>query len=748
MKLVGKLWLLFFTVVVLLGALRFTPSHIHTDIRALLPTSGNSVSADKILAHSAETSRDIWVLIGSKTLDKAAAGTQVFKHSLAQEGLRASPPSETFDVKAFAKALLPYRNGFLTVDDQAFLSSAKDDALLRRALALLYRPFATSFAPFQDDPLGTFENALLQSAGQSPFQFSGPCVSLRAPVDGLHYCALFIQSNESMGATGAMPITNALKKARHSVLALDSDARIHSAGVTLISEEAASTASSEATLIGSISAVAILLLVILFFAQLTPVLITLTALAASLLFASACVVNLFGEIHILTLVFGATLLGICVDYVFHMLCATATGLSGSQAKAKLFQPLSLSLLTTCIGYAVMAFSPMPGLRQMAVFCITGLFAAYVNVLFVASHYMSAAQPTRTATAFARGFARLPRINGTNKTIFIAALLIASTVGILQLKTQNELALLNRIPAELMSDVQFVGRALSPASPGQLFVIQGSDSESVLQRNETLQKRLAQLTADGIIGMSPNPAALLPSQKSQRQAQALTTEANRRALELTEKTLESDFPAPIESGVLLTPEIFKRIAPASLTRFWLSDTSLLVPLSGVTAESLPYLQKLASEVKGVRFVNTTAEVAESLATYRNGVLYTLLFALGVIAVILALGLGRRFLHFWMHTALSIVLTLGVCGFAGMPFSLFSVLPLVLVVGLGVDYAIILYSEANPIAARNSVFLAASSTLLAFGLLAFSSTPALHIFGLTLLIAMASVLLTTVLLRPET
>ena len=75
MKLVGKLWLLFFTVVVLLGALRFTPSHIHTDIRALLPTSGNSVSADKILAHSAETSRDIWVLIGSKTLDKAAAGT-------------------------------------------------------------------------------------------------------------------------------------------------------------------------------------------------------------------------------------------------------------------------------------------------------------------------------------------------------------------------------------------------------------------------------------------------------------------------------------------------------------------------------------------------------------------------------------------------------------------------------------------------------------------------------------------------
>lgn len=97
-------------------------------------------------------------------------------------------------------------------------------------------------------------------------------------------------------------------------------------------------------------------------------------------------VVLFGEVHILTLVFGATLLGICVDYVFHMLCATATGLSGPEAGEKLLKPLSLSLLTTGIGYAVMIFSPMPGLRQMAVFCIAGLMAAYCNMLFVASSF--------------------------------------------------------------------------------------------------------------------------------------------------------------------------------------------------------------------------------------------------------------------------------------------------------------------------------------------------------------------------
>ena len=408
MKLIGKLWLLFFVAVVLMGVVQFSPSNIHTDIRALLPTSTDSASADKILAHSTQASRDIWVLVGSKTIERAAIAANIITQTLAQEGLQASQPSEAFDVKAFAKALLPYRGGFLSPDDQAFLAAAKDEDLLRRSLALLYRPFAASFAPFQDDPLGTFENALLKSAAQSPFQFSGPCVSLRTSPDGLNYCALSIRSSESMGAVDDMPVTKALDTARQAVLAADSDARIHSAGVTLISEEAASTASSEATLIGAISAAAIILLVIIFFARVAPLLLTLVVLAASLIFATSSVVVLFGEVHILTLVFGATLLGICVDYVFHMLCATATGLSGPEAGAKLLKPLSLSLLTTGIGYAVMIFSPMPGLRQMAVFCIAGLMAAYCNMLFVAGSFLRADIPTRAAAAFSRGFAQLPR----------------------------------------------------------------------------------------------------------------------------------------------------------------------------------------------------------------------------------------------------------------------------------------------------------------------------------------------------
>lgn len=743
----GWLWAIVFMIVVGTAAMRFSPSCIHTDIRALLPVADEAASAEKILAHSSETSREIWILVGAPNLEDAAALASRFSSSLSGKGLDVRAPSQAFDIRNFAKALSPYRDGFLSSEDKNFLSSAAPSQLLRRSLSLLYRPFSASFVPFQDDPLGTFENALTQAAPPSGFEFSGPCVSLKKTIDGLHYCVLSAQSPEAMTASGSQPLTIAIRSAQAEVLAAHPQARIHAAGVPLISEEAASKASAEASLIGSVSTIGIVLLVVLFFSNIAPLLVTLLVVSASLLFAAASVLAVFGQVHVLTLVFGATLLGICVDYVFHMLCAVATGLSGPQARAKLIKPLSLSLLTTCIGYAVMIASPMPGLQQMAVFCTAGLFAAYVNVVFVVSGRLKASQPSAVSHAFAAACGRLPCLQGHARTLFIVLLLAVSGLGALQLKTQNELTLLNRISPQLLAQMQFIAEAVSPVSPGQLFVVSAADTESVLAASEKLNARLTRLADQGIIGRALNPCALLPSQQTQTEARELNAPNRALALKLAQAALKAEFPAAAPADEVLTLKRFQTLAPPEIGNFWLNETTLLVPLAGVTAESLPHLRTLAREIDGVRFVNTTEEVAESLARYRNSVFYTLVSALIVIAAVLAFSLKKKFLAFWLPTLLSVCATLGVCGFLETPFSLFTVLPLVLVVGLGVDYAIVLYGEQNAVAARNSVFLAAASTLLAFGLLAFSTTPALHLFGQTLLIAMTVVLITTVLLRPH-
>ena len=168
--------------------------------------------------------------------------------------------------------------------------------------------------------------------------------------------------------------------------------------------------------------------------------------------------------------------------------------------------------------------------------------------------------------------------------------------------------------------------------------------------------------------------------------------------------------------------------------------------GGTPKNVAALAALAQEFNGITFVDTTADISQSLSVLRDAVLKALGLAAAAIAIVLVVFFRRQFLTLWIPSIAGILLTLALMGWCGIALSLFSVLPLVLVLGLGVDYAIMLQNIERAPTAANSVFLAAASTLLAFGLLAFSATPALHLFGMTLAVALALVLVLTVLLRP--
>jgi predicted exporter len=92
-----------------------------------------------------------------------------------------------------------------------------------------------------------------------------------------------------------------------------------------------------------------------------------------------------------------------------------------------------------------------------------------------------------------------------------------------------------------------------------------------------------------------------------------------------------------------------------------------------------------------------------------------------------------------TAFASVATLALLGMAGQNLQLFHVLALMLLLGVGVDYGIFLQEHPNrrdPIAWL-AVGLSALSTLLSFGLLSLSKTPALQAFGLTMLIGTMTV-----------
>jgi len=111
-------------------------------------------------------------------------------------------------------------------------------------------------------------------------------------------------------------------------------------------------------------------------------------------------------------------------------------------------------------------------------------------------------------------------------------------------------------------------------------------------------------------------------------------------------------------------------------------------------------------------------------------------------------GRRAWRALAPTALASALALALPALLGQPLQLFNVLALLLILGMGVDYGIFLLEQPQRKAIRPflSISLAAASTLLAFGLLALSLTPALRAFGLTMLLGIGLAWLLTPYFMP--
>ena len=116
------------------------------------------------------------------------------------------------------------------------------------------------------------------------------------------------------------------------------------------------------------------------------------------------------------------------------------------------------------------------------------------------------------------------------------------------------------------------------------------------------------------------------------------------------------------------------------------------------------------------------------------MYLLAIASAVIAIFLTLRYGlSRGLRIAAIPILAVVLTPLILAILGSTFTFFNAIALILVLALGLDY-VLFFAESTADDLHISFLantLSALSTLLAFGLLAFSQQYAVHAFGVTIL-----------------
>ena len=753
-------WLLVVLALGLQQAMFWRQPAIDTDVMALLPGSAADArlsAANQRLADA--VTGEVVVLLSTDDWPRTQAAAQAFLAEIARG--KALQATAVDDADALAGAIAfyaPHRQGLLTPDQRAWLRQATPDVIADMAMARLLSPVGGGMGRWQDDPLGLWPAWWQAKAGQG-MQSRDGLLSVRNG-DGREWALLrFHSAQPAFRVDGEAPLHTALDAATAAAgKAAGGELKLLHGGVPLHAEAAASRAAFEVNTIGIGSLLAVLLLVWLAFRSPRPIVLVGLSLLVGLAAGVAVTTFLFGKIHLLTLVFGASLAGVAEDYGIHYFACRQgrPDVPPHSLMRQLLPALALALLTSVLAYLTLGIAPFPGLRQMAVFAATGLSATFLTAALWFP-WLDAGRPrdSRFAARIAGSLAHWPRWR-PNAVGIVALLLFAAFIagGLHRLKVNDDLRSLQASPPTLLADEIAIGKLLGLPSPAQYFLVEGDNAQAVLRNEERLTDALQPLVAAGTLQGWRAVSDWLPSLQRQQADRALVapveTLARSRAAALLGEAMEVDTAATTATPRLLVDAGLRQPLAAPLRPLWLGDVdgrhASVVMLQGLSPANLPAIVAAAHGIDGVRWIDRTATFSSLLGHYRVQMSWLLLAGYVAVGLALLLRFGRSGWRALLPTALAALLSLAALGWIGEPLQLFGVLAQLLLLGIGVDYGIFLLEHRDDGASWLAVCLGAASTLLAFGLLSLSATPALHGFGLMLLLGIGSVWLLSPCLRP--
>jgi predicted exporter len=777
-------WLVLALLAALYCGWRFAgASPLETNLLALLPATEADPVAEKAVDTLASALGDRTVLLVTSRDDAhAKAAAKQLGASLQKSGAFASVTAELppFDLSRIKALYLPYRFGLLGPADRTALGDASATTLHDMLAQRIYSPLQGGLnTELADDPFGWLERWL----GNLPLATSNLEVEDNLVVSHRH---------DAHGDTTGVLIVATLpgsayetntQRAVHAALA-DAESTLRQAfpdvsvartGAVFYAEAARSASEREVHVIGIASLAGIALLMMWVFRSPRLLLFGFVSTALGIVCALAATLLVFGKLHLLTLVFGASLIGEAVDYsIQYFVVYLGAGREwDAQRGARMVRPaLGVALTTSLLGYAILMWVPFPALKQIACFAMVGITTAFASVLWLLPALLTRApkrNPRRLFASAARLLALWQRALGGKRAWLVAALLlIASVPGWLRLTSDDDIHLLIQRDASLVAQEAMVRAAVGVDNSAQFFVVRGATQEAVLQRAEALGAKLDALngTADSVGGYQ-SVAQFVPSAQRQSEDRALLAQHvfnDPAALRAT--LLQAGFKDEVADAWLAA--FAKPPAPLSVERWlaapwsqpyrhlWLGAVgsndaneeeahqpgyaAVVIP-QGVTPRNEPALIALAHRVPGVVFVDKAASVSKLFGEYRVDTGWWLAGTLALVCVLLMLRYGARG---GIATTLPVLLAVGVAlamfGYAGASLNLFNWLALMLVLGVGANYAVFLREgcsrdDADLGAVWTGVLLSAATALLSFGMLGISAMPALKSFGTTLALGIA-------------
>lgn len=502
---------------------------------------------------------------------------------------------------------------------------------------------------------------------------------------------------------------------------------IHHTGVLFYAAEGIESGQREISTIGIGSLIGVLVLLVVVYRSPLPVALALLSIGCGLLAAFVVTVSLFGKIHLFSLVFGASLIGISIDYAFHYLThrmAAGSNWNPVAGLKAIFSAITIGLITSLMGYAGLLAAPFPGLQQLAVFSTLGLTGAYATV--VCWYPVLAAKPgSRSGLPMVEKFERWLRIwKKPIVRIGVPVLLVVLSVpGILSARFEDDIRQLQALPPELRAQEETIQQVIGSFRGQEMLLVTGASEQEVLERLHDVGQTLENFQS---------LENFLPSESVQRENYELV-----KKLYATQGDKLGLAEPPVFSVAFepLTVADFLASRASGPFRFlWLGELQNGRWGSVILLNST----QVFAEQDGVHYLNKTSEISELFGEYRIRISWLLSIASLAIWILLVIRYGLdKGTRMVLPPVIAGIFSISLAGLSGEAMNIFNLLALAIVLGIGIDYTLFFAEhrndeEAGLLSTLLAISLSAATTILSFGLLALSATRAIQSFGITVLI----------------
>ena len=729
--------------------------NISTELSDMVPSSDAS-AAQRLALEAARTTAEqsiILVLEAPDTSSLEQASSLVHDELAAMSDRLLVQDAERI-LDLIATNLASYRFHLLSQADKDTLSAGNVESVLERAIGDLYSPGnGLNLLPLNQDPFNFFSRYVEAGIGKlgmaSDIETSSEddLIASNKPVFR-EIINLQLRPPESKPSDQALIIgffdhlDDVLGTRYPQVNTLRT-------GVLFYSAEAAADARGDINMIsvGSIAGASLLMLLV--FRSMRPLVTAGASIVVGVGFAFAVVHQLYGSIHVFTIVFGASLVGIVIDYSIHYYYHYAAGPVKGSDNRQLHRALLVSLLSSIAGFSALLFSNVVILQTIAVFSICGITAAWLTVLALSPESKTGIVKVRQhlinpiATVLCKaGWFFVDRVN---ERLALMALTLLF-VGVVWFgKGQDDPRRFVNLSADLLQQGAQIGKITNDLEPGRFFIIEADSEQQLFDRLGILYANVGNLVhLVSVFDWLPSPRdqthnynLQLPLYQDAGLASSFFKATGIAPENFT--ALQTEY-RQSSARTLTADHLFKLLdgqVPTMVLSTQKHDkqtVSLAAYVLMATGADPDKIRTRTSDIEGVTYIDTVVDSTAQLRNQRISSMWLLVLAYAVVGAIMwVLYRDRRA---WVMTAVpavSTVLTLGVLVLMGQPLTLFHTMSLFLILGLGMDYVVFLNEmTSDQRVTQQAIVLSALTSMLSFGLLALSSVPVAQAFGLTVLI----------------